>query len=59
MSLRRVIVLPQNSANQSLQKQPLNVYTVMLIVSFFALLIGTILLYLEGSNYGSLPWWKA
>ncbi|MEO2009969.1 MAG: hypothetical protein ABGX22_14940 [Pirellulaceae bacterium] len=51
--------MPQNSANQSLQKQPLNVYTVMLIVSFFALLIGTILLYLEGSNYGSLPWWKA
>jgi hypothetical protein len=31
----------------------------MLIVSFFALLIGTILLYFEGSNYGSLPWWKA
>jgi hypothetical protein len=41
-----------------MQKQPLNIYTVMLIVSFSALLIGSILLYLELKNYGSFPWWS-
>lgn len=49
---------PQSSTNQSTQKQPLNVYTVMLIISFLALLIACILLYMELNNYGKFPWWK-
>jgi hypothetical protein len=41
------------------QKQPLNVYTVMLIVAFLALTIASLLLYLELTQWGSFPWWKA
>jgi hypothetical protein len=41
------------------QKQPLNVYTVMLIVAFFAISIACLLLYLELKRWGSFPWWKA
>ncbi len=52
-----------NSANprQSavVQKQQLNVYTVMLIVAFCAILIACLLLYLELQRWGSFPWWKA
>jgi hypothetical protein len=40
------------------QKQPLNVYTVMLIVAFVAITIACLLLYLELSRWGSFPWWK-
>lgn len=48
----------QSSANQSTQKQPLNVYTMMLIISFVALLIGCILLYMELNAYGKFPYWE-
>lgn len=41
------------------EKQATNVYTVMLILSFLALLIGTIVLYNELKLYGKFPWWKA
>ncbi len=41
------------------QKQPLNVYTVMLIVAFLALTIASLLLYLELTQWGSFPWWRA
>jgi hypothetical protein len=41
------------------QKQPLNVYTVMLIVAFCAISIACLLLYLELKRWGSFPWWKA
>ncbi len=53
---------PQSSSNQPVagpvQKQNLNVYTVMLIVSFAALLIGCLLLLFELMRYGAFPWWK-
>ena len=53
----------QNSANfddqQVVQKQQLNVYTVMLIVAFCAISIACLLLYLELRRWGSFPWWKA
>ncbi len=41
------------------QKQRINVYTMMLIVSFFALITACILLYLELSSYneGKYPYW--
>ena len=41
------------------RKQNFNIYTVMLIISFFCLLIGTLLLFLELQRYGNLtdtPW---
>lgn len=40
------------------QKQRLNVYTVMLILSFLALCIASILLYMELQRWGSFPWWN-
>ncbi len=40
------------------QKQPLNVYTVMLIIAFLALAIASLLLYLELTQWGSFPWWR-
>lgn len=52
----------QNSSdpkNQFVQKQSLNVYTVMLIVAFCAITIANLLLYLELRRWGSFPWWKA
>lgn len=42
-----------------MQKQQLNVYTVMLMVSFFAIITAILLLYLELRRSGSFPWWKA
>jgi hypothetical protein len=45
-------------ADDAVQKQKLNVYTVMLIVAFVALLTACLLLYLELRQYGSMPWWK-
>ena len=41
------------------QKQRLNVYTVMVMVAFFAITIACLLLYLELRRWGSFPWWKA
>ncbi len=50
-----------NSANSRdvkvVQKQQLNVYTVMLIVAFCAISIACLLLYLELRRWGSFPWW--
>ncbi len=52
-----------NSTNleehQVVQKQQLNVYTVMLIVAFCAVTIACLLLYLELRRWGSYKWWKA
>ena len=46
-------------AGVALKKQSLDVYTVMLAISFVAVLIACILLWRELSTYGSYPWWKA
>ena len=46
-------------ADVVLQKPDTDVYTVMLVISFLAVMIGCILLYLELSKYGSYPWWNA
>lgn len=40
------------------QKQRLNVYTVMLIISFICIITATILLYVELERWGSFPWWN-
>ena len=48
-----------STANQPTQKPRLNVYTMMLLLSFIALLVGTILLVMELSKYGEfLDWWN-
>lgn len=39
------------------RKQNFNIYTVMLIISFFCLLIGTLLLFFELQSYGNLTEW--
>ena len=45
------------SANQSAPKPKANVYTVMLIVSFCALVVGCILLAMELGRFGpGVPW---
>jgi len=46
---------PQSSDSR---KTNLNIYTVMLIISFTALTTGAILLFLELSRYGSWPQWN-
>ncbi|MCP4194051.1 MAG: hypothetical protein GY768_25870 [Planctomycetaceae bacterium] len=43
----------------ALKKHPTDIYTVMLIISFVAVLIASILLVVELGTYGDYPWWKA
>ncbi len=40
------------------QKQQLNVYTVMLIISLLAMIFGIISLYRVLPQYGTFPYWK-
>lgn len=40
-------------------KKATDIYTVMLMISLFAVLTACILLLMELSTYGSYPWWKA
>lgn len=51
--------LPGNTPGASgrPRKQPADVYTVMLIVSFIALLIACILMSVELGRYGEFPYW--
>jgi len=55
-------VSQQNSAESEqpkvVQKQQLNVYTVMLIVAFCCISVACLLLYLELRRWGSFPWWS-
>ncbi len=43
---------------EAVQKQNTNIYTVMLILSFVAISLASLLLYLEANQWGSFPWWK-
>ncbi len=40
------------------QKQSTNVYTVMLIISFFCIVTACMLLYMELTKWGAYPWWN-
>lgn len=40
------------------QKQKTNVYTVMLFISFCAIVLACILLYMELQLWGDFPWWR-
>lgn len=50
-----------SSANPMMpqEKQKTNVYTVMMILSFLALVTGTVVLSMELNRYGEYPWWRA
>lgn len=39
-------------------KQPVNVYTVMVLLSFLFVLTGTICLGVELTRWGNFPWWN-
>ncbi len=50
--------LDEQQGGEAVQKQQLSVYTMMLIVSFLAISIACLLLYLELKRWGSFPWWN-
>jgi len=52
------LVDPTVQATAKDQKQRTNVYTVMLIVSFFCIVTACVLLWLEVNRWGSYPWWN-
>jgi hypothetical protein len=41
------------------KKQPIDIYTVMLIISMAAVFVACVLLLFELNRFGSYPWWKA
>lgn len=43
---------------QPVQKQQLNVYTVLLVIALISIFMSILLLYLELRQWGSAPWWK-
>ena len=52
-------IAPTSFRGAAPRKQTFNVYTVMLIISFICLLVGTLLLLRELGNYGGVgdfPW---
>jgi hypothetical protein len=51
-------VARQDTSSKAARKRPYDVYTVMLFISFIALLTGCLLLYSELNSYGSFPWFK-
>ena len=52
-------ITSESVRNAVTRKQNFNIYTVMLIISFFCLLLGTLLMLRELQNFGSVsgfPW---
>lgn len=49
--------ISQHSASAP-PKQRLNVYTMMLVMSFIAICISCFLLYFELQRFGTYPWWN-
>jgi len=53
--------LPSSASQQPsppVVKQGTNIYTVMLILAFLALVTSCILLYMELTQFGNYPWWN-
>jgi hypothetical protein len=48
----------ENPTGEAVQKQKLNVYTMMLVIAFLAITTACLLLYLELRRWGSYPWWQ-
>jgi hypothetical protein len=57
-------VSPQNLAGTELpntlveQKPRANIYTMMLVLAFCAIVVACVLLWLELKTYGDYPWWE-
>ena len=50
---------PSSASSPARTEKPRsNVYTMMLILSFFAIATACAMLWLELSTYGDYPWWK-
>lgn len=49
------VFAPTSMERTPVRKHEFNIYTMMLIISFVCLLIGTLLLLFEVQNYGSFP----
>ena len=47
-----------SAAEAPKQKQKTSVYTVMLFISFCAIVLACILLWMELQLWGDYPWWK-
>ncbi len=39
------------------QKSRANIYTMMLVLAFFAIVVACVVLWLELKTYGDYPWW--
>lgn len=51
--------MSQGLATAPVQKQKINVYTVMLVISFLALVTGSVFLYLELQRFGKpIDYWN-
>lgn len=48
----------QQPAAPPVVKQGTNIYTVMLILAFLAIVVSCVLLYMELTQYGSWPYWN-
>ncbi len=40
------------------QKPRVNIYTIMLVLAFFAIVVACVVLWLELKEYGDYPWWE-
>lgn len=58
MSQRNSVESKGVQPSVELQKQQLNVYTVMLVLALISIFMSILLLYLELRQWGSAPWWK-
>jgi hypothetical protein len=50
--------LASPGADVPVQKQRMNVYTMMLIISFICIVTACVLLYMELKRWGNYPWWS-
>ena len=50
--------LASPGADVPVQKQRMNVYTMMLIISFICIVTACVLLYMELKRWGNYPWWN-
>ena len=54
----------QNSAGPELASAPVeqkpraNIYTMMLVLAFFAIVVACVVLWMELKSYGDFPWWE-
>lgn|GEM_PF-6515750 len=58
MSPRKSAEKPTKAGGVVVQKPKSNVYTMMLILSFIAIVVACTLLWMELDSYGQWPQWK-